>query len=316
MISVIIPIYNAEKELDRMLKSVQNQVFSDFEVLMIDDGSKDKSSLVCQSYVEKDQRFFYYYQENQGVSMARNYGLKRAQGEYIAFLDADDEIDENYFDELIRACIDADIAVCDVVVECEGIEKKRFTGCDSKLNKLEALNLLLMRKIINSGPCAKLYKREVISMIEFPAMKTYEDIIFNLRVFSNSSSVVYTSKTQYHYIENSYGAMNSMRKAPSTDIVMASEIIMEYIKNHKEGIAPECIYVTISHLFQYVVAMVRNECRQDKIFLNNVKKFYTKYALEIWKCKAVPIKEKIVFICIILGWIYVDKHWSNINNMR
>lgn len=314
MISIIIPIYNAEKEIKRMLRSIQNQSFTEYEVIMIDDGSKDRSAEICKNFTKNDIRFKYYSQKNQGVSIARNNGLKRANGEYIAFLDADDDIDENYFEELLKACQNADIAVCDVVVERDGREHKRFTGGDVLLNKEEAINLLLSRRVINSGPCAKLYKRNVLSTQEFPLMKTYEDILFNLGVFSNAAFVAITSKTQYHYIENIQGAMSSMGKAPSLDIIVASEQIMNYIEKKNDEVNPECLYVTISHLFQYVLAMIRKECVWDNNFILEARKLYRKYWSAIWKCKDISLKEKIVFGGFIYGWIYSEKKWIYVNN--
>lgn len=316
MISIIIPIFNAEKELNRMLQSIQNQSVTEYEVIMIDDGSRDKSAEICKKFASHDTRFQYYYQENKGVSTARNNGLKKARGEYITFVDADDEIDSNYLEVLMNLCQHSDIVVCDVVVEYNGMEKKRFTGEDALLTKEEAINLLLNRKIINSGPCAKLFKRNIIGEVEFPVMKTYEDILFNLFVFSNAAIVTVTSKTQYHYIENSQGAMSSMSKAPSEDIIVASERIIQFIKERNGVIKPECLYVTISHLFQYVLSMVRGECEWDRTFIMKTKLLFKKYYLDILKCTAIPKKEKIVFICFVFGWVYTNEKWIYANTKR
>lgn len=316
MISIIIPIYNAEKELERMLQSIQKQSITDYEVILIDDGSQDKSGDICKKFAKADARFKYYYQENKGVSIARNNGLKKAKGEYIAFVDADDKIDSNYLEVLLNACRHCDIAVCDVIVECNEIEVKRFTSKEYVLTKIDAINLLLKRKIINSGPCAKLFKRDIIGAIEFPVMKTYEDILFNLCVFSNATNVIVTSKTQYHYIENSRGAMSSMKKAPSKDIIVASEQIMRFIKNEKEILESECLYVTISHLFQYVLSMVHGECEWDRDFIEKTKALYRIYCSDIFRCTAIPKKEKIVLFFFIFGWVYTNKKWIYVNGLR
>ena len=316
MISIIIPIYNAEKQLERMLRSIQTQSLTEYEVIMIDDGSTDKSASICKAMVKEDCRFQYYYQENQGVSIARNNGLKKTAGEFIAFVDADDEIDPNYLEVLRNACQHSDIAICDTVVESNGIEIKRFTGDYDKLSREQAINLLLSRKIINSGPGAKLFKRSVIGTIDYPLMKTYEDILFNLSVFNNATKVTVTSKTQYHYIENPQSAMSGMKKAPSNDIIIASDKIIQFIKKEKEIIEPECFYVTISHLFQYVFAMVYGECQWNERFIIESRLMYKKYLKDILKCMAIPKKEKIVFVGFIFGWIYTEKKWIRINSMR
>ncbi len=96
--SIIIPVYNVEKTLDRCLQSVQNQTFKDFEVIMINDGSSDRSGEICARFAKSDRRFIYIEQSNQGVSAARNKGIRKAQGKYIAFLDSDDEYTDCYLD--------------------------------------------------------------------------------------------------------------------------------------------------------------------------------------------------------------------------
>lgn len=316
MISIIIPIYNAENEIERMIESIRMQSFEAYEVILIDDGSYDRTGEFCQEIVKLDKRFRYYYQENQGVSAARNYGLKMAQGDYIAFLDADDKIKFNYLEVLLEVCQKSDIAVCDVAFECDGIETLHFVDEEALLNREEALNFLLSRKVINSGPCAKLFRREVIGDIEFPIMRVYEDILFNLSVFSRARAVSVTTQTRYHYIENSQGTMSHMKREVSTDVIVASNRIIQFIKEEKGALCSECLYVTVSHLFQYVLSMVQKQCVWNPVFIKQVKKLYRKFFLDIWKCHAIPIKEKIVFTCFLFGWIYVDKKWIYINDGR
>ena len=109
--SIILPIFNAENTLENSLRSIKNQTFWDYEVLMIDDGSTDTSEAICRKYAEEDIRFKYYKRTNQGVSATRNYGLKLAQGEFISFIDSDDLYETGYLEEfyqLIKKYPDAD----------------------------------------------------------------------------------------------------------------------------------------------------------------------------------------------------------------
>ncbi len=315
MISIIIPIYNAEKELERLLTSIRQQSYTDFEVIMIDDGSKDNSAEICAKISAEDSRFNYYHQENAGVSTARNNGLKKAKGEYIAFVDSDDEIESNYLQVLSDICEEVDIAVCDTVIKHDDKEVNRFTG-DFILSRDEALNLLLTRKIVNSGPCSKLYKKSVIDGTYFPAIKTYEDILFNIKVFNKSTSVAVTSKTRYYYIENLQGAMSRMKKSPSEDIIVASRDILEFIKNNSTRIDAQGLYITVSHVFQYILPMVTKECEWNAAFIKNAQSLFRSYMADILKCTAVPWKEKIVFMAFVSGWIYTNNKWFYINKTR
>ena len=101
MISVIVPVYNAEKYLHRCINSILAQTFVDIELLLIDDGSTDSSSVICDKYAKKDQRVRVFHKENGGVSSARNLGLDNAQGEWIAFVDGDDWVKETYLSNLL-----------------------------------------------------------------------------------------------------------------------------------------------------------------------------------------------------------------------
>ena len=148
--------------------------------------------------------------------------MELARGEFITFLDADDFIPSNYLKELTQCCENGDVAVCDIVVIDNGEEKFRFTAGESRLGQMDAINDLLSRKYISSGPCGKMYRKEVIADLKFPYLKTYEDILFVLDVFSNAKTIVTTNQTQYYYIQNENGAMSKMMKTPSLDIVIAS----------------------------------------------------------------------------------------------
>lgn len=135
-ISVIMPVYNAQKHLEETIKSVENSSFSNYELLLIDDGSTDNSSQICQKYAQKNEKIRYIYKENGGVASARNKGLEIATGEYVAFLDADDSLSENMLEMMYNAAVNTNADVCMAGWnECRGNEKKA--------NKIVSENLLV-----------------------------------------------------------------------------------------------------------------------------------------------------------------------------
>lgn len=115
MISVILPIYNEEKYLQRCLDTIAVQTYKDLEIIMIDDGSNDDSGKICDAMAENDHRFHSFHKKNAGVAAARNFALTQAHGEYVAFVDADDYIDPDYFKQLMAGmeCSEVDISYCD-----------------------------------------------------------------------------------------------------------------------------------------------------------------------------------------------------------
>lgn len=300
MISVIVPIYNAAQYLPELLKALYTQTEHDLEILLVNDGSTDASAYVCIAAVQNDSRIRYIYQENAGVSAARNHALSLAAGEYIAFLDADDSIDPTYFEKLLQACGNADISVCNVSVETRDGERLfEFTAGDQTLAAQDAMNLLLTRRGINSGPCGKLFRREVITGLQFPALKAYEDILFVRDAFVRAQTIASTSAVAYHYYQNAGSAMDQQKKAPSFDIIKATGNLLKYIREHT-ALDPMCFYITVSHLYQYVLGLDKNTL-EGREFKHEVRCLYRRYWMDISRCKAFPWKEKILYLLFAFG---------------
>ena len=307
-ITVIIPIYNAEKYLSGTIKCMKNQSFKDFEVLLINDGSKDQSERICREAADSDGRFRYIYQENQGVSSARNKGLELSGGEYITFIDADDDIPDNYLEALYSALVEnnCQMSVCDVTMITDDVETGRFTLQPQQLTQTQALNYLLTRKHINSGPCAKLFQREILEGLTFPPLKAYEDILFVVDALCQCDRVAVTDQTEYRYIQNAGSAMSTFMKMPSQDIVTASEKLLAFLAE-REDLNPRCFYITASHLMQYVLPLASREEPEAKAFIAATKGVFGDYKQTILRCSAFPWKEKITYFLAAYGWLYYDK---------
>ena len=300
MISVIIPIYNAAVHLPEMLRCLSEQTVRNLEIILVNDGSTDESADICLAAAQEDPRICYVYQENAGVSAARNRALTKASGDYIAFLDADDSIDSTYFEQLLGTCVSADISICDVSVETRsGRRLSIFSAGDQRLTALRAMELLLTRQKINSGPCGKMFRREIIADLQFPPLKAYEDILFVRDAFARANIVASTSQTAYHYYQNSESAMDQQRKTPSLDVAAATTDLMEYIVGHSE-LDPRCFYITVSHLYQYVLGLDRSIPRGNE-FVHAVRRLYRKFWTCIVKCPAFPWKEKILYLLFASG---------------
>lgn len=307
MISVIIPMYNPGELLCRMIESLQRQTYRDLEILLIDDGSTDGTEQFCNDIVKQDNRFQYYYQENAGVSAARNLGLQLAGGEFIAFLDADDRIDDNYFAELLWVCQNADIAVCDVIIE-DATRKiiSKFSLPGQVLSSKGALNYLLKRQNINSGPYAKLFRKVVISSLRFPALSVYEDVVFVMQAFVNARSIRVTDHTAYHYCQNMQSAMHKAVKKLPMDIVTATDTIMGFIIKHND-LDEQCVYITLSHLYQYVQLAIKQR-KENLSFLKACRRLFQKYGRVLLRCRAFPRKEKVVYILFMFFGLVYQNH--------
>lgn len=315
LISIIIPIYNAEKTMHIMMNCLSNQTYKNFEVILVDDGSTDNSLELCYKLSRENSNFKVYTKENEGAYSARNLGLQKASGEFIAFLDADDKIDSNYLEILLDACKNADISICDVSIEKDGLEINKFTHQDSILSRTEAINELLNRKSINSGPCAKLFKKKILNDLLFPPLRVYEDILFVLEAFKRSNRIAVTNKTSYHYEQFTNSTMGKLNKTPSSDIIVATDKILEFIKS-TPYLDEKCTYITVSHLFQYALPLAISISYKDCEFLQLTRKLYNKYMQMILKCSAIPWKEKIIFLLFSKGFVINSRHIKRIRKIK
>ena len=199
-ISIIVPVYNVERYVEKCLDSISGQSFKDWECIVVDDGSVDNSGLICDKY-SVDNRFIIIHRENGGVSEARNTALKSSKGRYIAFVDPDDWIEPNYLEKLYHLSIknDADVVQCGFSREFTNhSHNKHLTDKEKVVGHEEAMLGLLSPYKIPTLLWNKLFRREVISQ-DFPVDLTYEDAYIIPVWFRNVKKVVLTPDILYHY---------------------------------------------------------------------------------------------------------------------
>lgn len=207
MISVVIPIYNAEKYLERCIKSVINQSYKNLEILLVDDGSTDDSFNVCKEWQRKDNRIKVFHSENKGSSAARNIGLRNIEGRYVGFVDADDEIEANMY-EMLKSKMDmegAEVGCCmDLVVDESGNVLSRTHAKQEVLYKNEIVKKFL-DYAIPGGVCNKLFLKESIKSRELmfdEDITAVEDFLFLGKYFSHINKCVILDQAWYHYYQH------------------------------------------------------------------------------------------------------------------
>ncbi len=218
MISIIIPVYNVEKYLDECLLSVFNQSYKDWECILVDDGSSDNSGVICDKWSKADSRFICIHQTNQGVSAARNIGLKKAKGEYIIFVDSDDFIEPNYLVNLKReiCCKDIDIVVSGIVkIYKNGFKESTVPTHNITIEMSNIYSNIFLENIgLFYGPTSKIYKKSIISKysIYFPKDKSLgEDMIFNFTYLTYCGKIRLIKSADYNYRQLENGLCNKYR---------------------------------------------------------------------------------------------------------
>ena len=202
-LSIIVPIYKVEKYLHNCIDSILHQTFSDFELILVDDGSPDQCGKICDEYAASDTRVRVIHKVNGGVSEARNQGINAAQGEIIGFVDGDDKIAPDMYRTMIQYMDDhqLDIVCADTYQIKNGREVFRPRYREDKIfSHEEAINEILEGNLDNGSP-NKIYKRNVIGTIRFPVGRIYEDVATVYRWFYKAKKVGYLFKPFYYYVK-------------------------------------------------------------------------------------------------------------------
>ena len=200
MISIIVPVYNAQPFLERCLKSVLGQTYKDIQLVLVDDGSVDRSGQICDEFAAKDSRVLVIHQKNAGVSAARNAGLQAATGEYIGFVDADDYIAPDMYEQVLNQLGDHDMVMWDAVTVWPDGKTQADTidllKTDSSLQKKDWSPDLLRYMAGAVWRC--LYRRELLEDVRFPVgIKLSEDRLFNIEAMGKANSLRYYKKALY-----------------------------------------------------------------------------------------------------------------------
>ena len=238
-VSIIVPVFNVEKYLDKCVKSVLSQTLKEIEVFLIDDGSSDKSWSIVQKYEKLDSRIVVMQQENAGAAVARNHGLERAKGEYIGFVDSDDYVDEDYFEKLYVAATenDADIARAYVKAEIETSDKYQMAhsteGYDYFYNVTSRRKVEANKLNLTSSNWLAIYRRSVLEKnnIRFVSeIRTGQDNIFNLHVSYFANKVVFVDEPSYYHMVRRDGSLMTGYNFTTEGLISRSLVIEETVR--------------------------------------------------------------------------------------
>lgn len=308
MISVIVPVYNGEKFIGKFIDEFLKQTYKDFEMIIINDGSKDNTHDILIEKKKHDNRIRVFEFENHGVSWSRNYGISQINGDSFTFIDCDDNVDINYLEELNKYLTkDIEAVYCQVKVVDEKMVCKQSLSIKSSIyTAKEILNEMLDFKNISTGPVAKLFKTELISdSIQFPKYKIYEDLLFNFNLLDklNNRKIYFTNDTSYYYIHrDNVGAMSNFKKSPTIDVINAIDEIVNKIQN----------FENYDYLFnrltsQIMIYAVNCKIENDKDFIKNAQFYLRKHIFDLIKNKSLNKNEKILYLIYMLSFNLFEK---------
>lgn len=202
LISVIVPIYNAEQYLEKCIDSIINQTYTNFEIILVNDGSTDNSGSICDEYAKKDSRIRVIHKENGGLSSARNVGLDNANGEYVSFVDSDDWIEQDMLETLYNSCEENNAEI-----SCGGrydvYPKSTIVGLCPKnsecISRIEMIKKLFASVECDCSVCDKLFKRSLFNEIRFPIGQINEDEAIFYNLLGGATCIALVNKPLYNY---------------------------------------------------------------------------------------------------------------------
>lgn len=257
MISVIVPVYNVEKYLEECLDSIQNQTYSDIEVILVNDGSLDNSKDICEKYCKEDNRFKLINQANQGQSVARNHGVTASTGEFIAFVDSDDIIRQDYLEVLIRYMSEE----VDIVESQFTVHKKEFFNENYKeINVIfegdsEEAVKAVPKHVLSVNPVTKLYRRSVVEAVPYLEGLIFEDIYSGVGMLKYIRRIIKSDYTGYYYRQHGTSTMHRTFTEKNLNVFTVSDKLID-LYSDRENLLPYIgsylVHVTTMHYQDYI----------------------------------------------------------------
>lgn len=315
-ISIIVPVYKVEKYIDRCIKSILEQTYSEFELILVDDGSPDNSGKICDEYAKKDNRIKVIHKKNGGLGDARNAGINIATGDYLGFIDSDDYIENDMYEKLLEACVNnnVDIAMCGRYdIQDDNITKRFAFKGDYKIwDNREAIKRLLTWDNMDSSACDKLFKKNLFDDIRFPKGKLNEDIFIMTEIIDNANKVVHIGESKYYYYHRPNSITTNDFYEGNMDAVYAANKVLEYVesrypyyKKDAEFFYNTIVMYTFNRINSYKLKRENQRC------FKILKDIILKNKSEIIFERRIKLKDKLVTASRIIGVIYIMKSIKN-----
>lgn len=316
-IVVVVPVYNVEKYIKKCVNSLLNQNYSNYEIVLVDDGSTDESGKICDEYDCANYNVHAFHKKNGGLSDARNYAIKKVSGDYIIFIDSDDYVENNlleYMGEYINS-EDVDIVVSPLYDEKENSSKyvkERFTDDFQVFDAEEALEKMNYQNLFSTSACAKLIKMDLIKKFSFPNGMLYEDLATMFKIVGEANRIVVLDKPLYHYVQHNGSIRFSKWSSKVYDVITATEQLIDYVKKYYPEIYDSAIYRFFFSANEVYVRAFREEKYLELI--NPIKMKLKKYWKILKKSKKISKIQKVRFILMIhfprtyrILWLTIDR---------
>lgn len=272
-LSIIVPVYGVEKYIDKCLDSLVKQSLKEIEIIVVNDGTKDNSQKIIDKYVKKyPEKIKSYIKENGGQGSARNYGLEKANGEYIGYVDSDDFVEKDMYKKLYNKAKENnyDIVVCGNYNVSEDYQNKNIDAFINNYNT-DLENIFFGKMAVWN----KIYKRDILikNKLEFKEKVWYEDLAFTLKAIMNSNTFAFIDEPLYDYLIREGSTMNNSNVKRNLEILEAFNDILSYIQhNKKEEYFSKIEFLAIDHIYISAIVRVLKAEADDKVKRETINK--------------------------------------------
>lgn len=299
-ISIIVPVYKVEKYLAECINSILTQSFTDFELLLIDDGSPDGCPHMCDEYSLNDTRIVVFHIKNGGQSSARNFGLDHVKGRYIVFVDSDDLLAEDALKHLYYeiTTTNADVVLGKVIrFDAENGNSRPYTHLENykEMNGRETLEMLLKGYPLNISVWGGAYKREIWDEVRMPIGYVCEDWYIMPEIYlQKNAAVVFIPTLVYLYRDNAQSTMSGLYCQCNAQVIDVAEHVIQTIKQVDNHLYHTTLWSNIKRVWKYVGIIYSQKRRNDELdFLSKVRSFIKSYWVELISIGKMTTEERI-----------------------
>jgi len=308
LFSIIVPVYNVINQLEKCVESLLAQTVKDYEIILVDDGSTDGSSELCDRLCELSEKIRCYHKKNGGLSDARNYGIERATGRYLLFVDSDDVVDKNFCKVLYDAHVkyDADIVSTELVPfytyeELEEIKSRKYNYLEKVFCGDEIIKqyyALSDKYTIYHGLCMKSYKAELFSDLRFAVGRLHEDLFITYKLLDKSKKFVYINLPYYYYYQNIASITHNYSKKNFKDEADALAEMISYFSKDNRYMHELTKYISAHYL---VLLQKVYGCNKISEVIPYAKFVISWLGKNLWRCKYLSIYRKMVIYLALIN---------------
>lgn len=276
-LSIIVPVYNVEKYLAECVDSLVNQTLKDYEIILIDDGSKDSSGKIADEYAGKyPEKIRVLHIDNGGQGRARNFGIDIAQGEFIGFIDSDDWIELDMYEKLCSKADEtgADVVVCDFMAKFSDGREEYLPACMQEHWLSSA-----------GSSCNKIFRRDIVGNVRFPGGLWYEDFYFSAMMLLKSKRTEFIKEPLYLYRKGQESTMHNNNASKNLDMLKIMDLLAEYMLPN--GFKSDFEFFLINHIvLDSISRIAQQNAENKKEVLGKMRAYVRKYIPDITKCES------------------------------